>query len=243
VINSTPASVDNTIAVDAGATRATVPPLVRSTTDVLAQGRAPTSTVPQTTTTVGAASTSGDAPEPPSVEPGEAATLMDGVDVDTTLTRLNNELIITAGSLRMVVVGIADDGSVLELDDDGNIRLNQTRTLRVELSNLAVGATVDMWLFSDPTLLDSFVVGDDGAIKSRLAVSTQIPDGKHRLVVRQVTRTRSELVLAVGVVLGPESNGGSAIGWIIFPPLVLAAVAALVIPARRRRNTRAADAG
>ena len=230
-------------ATSAVATPATVPPVVKSTTDVLAIGRAPATTVappttststipPETTTTI-------PAPDAPSALPGSAAATVDGESVATTLSRINNQLVISFGSIKITVSAVDKSGQVLPLDADGNLRLDKDRQVRLQMTNMAVGADVQVWLFSTPTRLGSFIVGSTGELNEVVEVSKDVPDGNHRLVVQQETKRGSRMVFAVGVIIGPKSSSNWSIRWIVLPPLGLASIAALVIPARRRRRKSA----
>ena len=230
-------------ATSAVATPATVPPVVKSTTDVLAIGRAPATTVappttststipPETTTTI-------PAPDAPSAQPGSAAATVDGESVATTLSRINNQLVISFGSIKITVSAVDKSGQVLPLDAEGNLRLDKDRQVRLQMTNMAVGADVQVWLFSTPTRLGSFIVGSTGELNEVVEVSKDVPDGNHRLVVQQETKRGSRMVFAVGVIIGPKSSSNWSIRWIVLPPLGLASIAALVIPARRRRRKSA----
>ena len=148
-------------------------------------------------------------------------------------------MVISFGSIKITVSAVDKSGQVLPLDADGNLRLDKDRQVRLQMTNMAVGADVQVWLFSTPTRLGSFIVGSTGELNEVVEVSKDVPDGNHRLVVQQETKRGSRMVFAVGVIIGPKSSSNWSIRWIVLPPLGLASIAALVIPARRRRRKSA----
>ncbi|MEI8398737.1 MAG: glycine-rich domain-containing protein, partial [Actinomycetes bacterium] len=90
-----------------------------STTIPLTQSKAVvTTTLPRTvtTTTVGP-------PVVDKVDAGQTAVQVDGVKTDATVTRENNQMVVTAGSLSATLSGLDKTGKRSPLDSDGNIHL------------------------------------------------------------------------------------------------------------------------
>ena len=207
-----------------------------STTAAPATTLAPSSTTSTTTTTVVKPPA---LPDAATITLGEAATVVNGESVATTLTRVNNTLVLTSGTIKLVIAAVDQDGNVLPLDANGNIRLTENRLLTVTASNLAASAGVQVWVFSTPTKVGDFTTSTDGGLKETISIPKTVENGAHRLVLTQKSKRGNETLLAVGIAIGAKNSRNWSLGWILFPPLGVASVLALVLPARRRRRNAA----
>ncbi len=238
-----PSSTDVTATTQAP-TATTIPPIqtASSSTDVLARGAAPATTLAPSSTTTTTTTTVVKPPALPdaaTITLGEAATVVNGESVATTLTRVNNTLVLTSGTIKLVIAAVDQDGNVLPLDANGNIRLTENRLLTVTASNLAASAGVQVWVFSTPTKVGDFTTSTDGGLKETISIPKTVANGAHRLVLTQKSKRGNETLLAVGIAIGAKNSRNWSLGWILFPPLGVASVLALVLPARRRRRNAA----
>lgn len=204
-----------------------------STTTTLSGSRTVTSTT-AVSEDEAAVAQSTNAPDAPAVSLGEAASLVGGEQAITLLQRVNDTLVLSVGNLQVVVSAVSSTGEVLPLDVDGNVRLDETRQLQVELENTLPLSTIESWMYSTPTLLGTFTSAIDGSAGETFTVGKEIEDGEHRLVLKQIGADGVEVVMAVGVAIGSLGDSNWTFSRVIMIPLVLAIVAALVIPARRR---------
>ena len=195
-------------------------------------GVATATTVPAPTTTT----TVVPAPEAPEATPGEAGATIDGQSVATQLSRRDNELIVTAGSMSATVYGETADGERIALDADGNLQLNQGDSVVVEGNGFEADSAVDVWLFSTPTRLGDLVTTSSGTLSGSFAVPATIEAGSHRLVLEGTTSDGKEAVIGVGLYLGEYATEGGINRWLIIVPLVLATTLGLVIPTTVRRR-------
>lgn len=203
-----------------------------SVTTAPASRTATTTSIPATTTTT----TTTAVPAAPSADPGEASVVVDGVTVDATVTRSNNQLVIEAGSLSATISGRTADGVPASLDSEGNIRLEEGDSLVLEANGFNPDSALEVWLFSTPTKLGAVSVSSFGSTSGVFALPSGVDAGKHRVVLSGINSDESEAVFAVGIVVGGD-NGIGTVGTILIAlPLGLAILAALVIPARRRRH-------
>lgn len=122
------------------------------------------------------------------------------------------------------------------LDAEGNLRLSDSRTVRVQIENLIPDTQLEAWIFSTPTQLGAYTTPADGSFAADVRIGSEIPDGTHRFVIKQVTPGGNETVMSVGIAIGETVSGGYSIRWIIIATIGLAALAALALPARRRRR-------
>jgi hypothetical protein len=173
------------------------------------------------------------------VAAGEAGVKVGDSVESAVVERVDNKLVVSAGELKATLGGLGTDGSVMPLDEDGNVRLKSGDSVRITLAGFKPGSTVEAWLFSTPVLMGTAKVGVDGQVSGNFVVPRNAPDGAHRIAIVARTKDGKPATLTVGVMVGEwESAGGVAV-WLIVLPIVLAVLGALVLPAtRRRRNPR-----
>lgn len=232
---------------DVTTTTSTLPQVQTATasTDVLARGAAPeTTTTTTTTTTIQPVRNAAfpNAPVAPSAQLGQAAAMVNGVAVEGVISRVNNTLVVRFGDIVLTLSALDADGNILPLDADGNIRLTGTRFLMVAANNLIPSTEVEVWLFSTPTKLATLRSSAKGTVKEKVEIASEIPNGNHRLVLKQQSSSKTATVMSVGIAIGKKKSSNWSIGLIIFPTLSVASIAALVIPARRRRRRNTATA-
>lgn len=201
-----------------------------------------TTTSTSTTSTVAPNSGGTVAPPVPKIQvvaAGEAGVKVGDSVESAVVERVDNKLVVSAGELKATLGGLGTDGSVMPLDEDGNVRLKSGDSVRITLAGFKPGSTVEAWLFSTPVLMGTAKVGVDGQVSGNFVVPRNAPDGAHRIAIVARTKDGKPATLTVGVMVGEwESAGGVAV-WLIVLPIVLAVLGALVLPAtRRRRNPR-----
>lgn len=196
-----------------------------------------------TSTTIAPTTTIAVEPEPPrapEVVVGEAAATIGDSTREADIQRSDNQLVVTVGSLQMVLGSLGSDGSQVPLDGDGNIRLRSGDKVRIKLAGFEPGSTMQAWLFSTPVFLGSVEVGSDGSVTGNFTVPEGAPSGAHRVVIEATTGDGEPATLAIGVNLGEWDSGPGVTVWLIVTPIVLAVVGALVLPATRRRRQSSA---
>ena len=198
-----------------------------------------TSTVPRPVATTVAPSTT--VPEIAEAAPGEASLLVGGEEVEATLSRSNDQLVIAAGEMSATISGVTSDGAIAPLDSEGNIRLSDGDQIQVEASGFAPNSDVEVWLFSTPTLLGTVAVNGEGTASSKFALPRGVESGNHRVALNGKNAVGDDASFAVGIVIGSSSGGVSTAGKVLISvPIALAVLFALVIPARRRRKVELA---
>jgi|688.fasta_scaffold03679_21 hypothetical protein len=196
----------------------------------------PTSTTTTTTTTTTTI------PQSPNVEPGESSLSVNGEPVATTLERKNNQLIISSERMNAVISGRREDGTPAVLDPDGNIRLETGDQLITEVSGFNPDSDVAVWVFSNPIKLGSVTVASTGKATSTFTVPASVESGRHGVVLSGVNPLGERANFSVGIIIGSEGGVGTVGKILIAVPVLLAGVAALTIPARRKRRNSAAPA-
>ena len=198
-----------------------------------------TTTVPPTTTTT----TTIPAPSAPELSSGESGALVDGEEVETTLTRSNNALVVSGAGIEASVYGLSPEGARIDLDEDGLLRLETQDQVVVEAAGYEVGNVVDVWMYSTPTRLGQLIVDATGAIKGSFALPETLESGDHRVVLDGQNNRGQDVVLGIGVSVGEVDQSSLASRLLIIIPVSLAILAALIIPTtlRRRREEHITD--
>jgi hypothetical protein len=209
------------------------------TTTTVAPSRsstAATTTLPRevTTTTVGP-------PVVEKVDAGQSAVQVDGVKTDATVTRENNQMVVTAGSLSATMSGIEKTGKRSPLDSDGNIHLNAGDEIKISVGGFKPGSVVEVWLFSTPTQLGTAVVGADGTVSGTYRLPSGTKSGTHRIVVTARMANGKPTTFTLGILVGDISTTSTLTRVLIAIPIALAIGFGFLLPTqlRRRRRIRA----
>jgi hypothetical protein len=226
---------------------ATIAPMSGTTTAVLNPLRA--QTVQSTTTSIPAVVTSvanaqqPEAPNAPAASPGEAGATVDGKAVSAALTRSENQINVTAGGISAIISGRQTNDQRIELDADGNLRLNDGDRIVVEASGYVANEDVSVWLYSTPTRLGVVTADASGAITAAFDVPPTLDNGNHRLVLDGVNTGGTPVILSIGISYGANESGSSVVQFLIGIPLALAVLFGLFLPAviRRRRENELAE--
>ena len=245
VVNATPSA-----GTEVNQGQASVPAIV-STTNPTATG-SKTSTAPKattspivslpsiaTTTTLspgGQTTVTNNAPSIPIVSAGQAGVQVGDTTEEATVSRTDNQLIISAGPLKATLASINDAGNVGALDDDGNVQLKPGDGVRITLAGFEPNSNVEAWLFSTPILMGNATVKADGTVSGLFAIPEKAPAGAHRIAVVARTKDGKPATLTVGVMVGEQIGRPNVTIWLIISPLLLAILGALTLPATRRRR-------
>jgi hypothetical protein len=224
---------------------------------VLAQNSTVTTTTTTTTvptvvkagnkTTITTSTTSTVAPKQQLVAPSLVntpsaigASTIGGKTATAKTTRVNNQLVFTAGGFTVTLAGVRPDGSIIPLTSEGLLEVRRGDMFRLDAQGFAPGSKVDIWMFSKSYHLTNMEVGADGLIRSSLKVPKSITDGLHHLVMVGVDKANAEAKFEVGMNVGvpPEQWWFSRV--LIAIPIALAVFIGFWLPtsASRRRKRR-----
>jgi hypothetical protein len=193
-----------------------------------------TTTLLPTTTT-----TTEPAPVAPEAAPGESGATVDGEEIETTLTRVDNALVVEAGEISVSVNGLRPDGQKVALDPEGNLRLDREDRVFVSASGYEPDSDVEVWLRSAPVKLAGVRTDARGEFTGIFPLPAGVDAGDHRVVLAGRTKSGGDSIIGVGLRIGEyrkESNTGR---WIISFAIALAVILGLVIPTTTRRRRRA----
>jgi hypothetical protein len=212
-------------------------PIPTTTTSLVKSQPVVATTLPKivTTTTVGP-------PVVDKVDAGQTAVQVDGVKTDATVTRENNQMVVTAGSLSATLSGLDKTGKRSPLDSDGNIHLAAGDEIKISVGGFKPGSLVEVWLFSTPTQLGTAVVGADGTVSGTYRLPAGTKSGTHRVVVTARLANGKTTSFTLGILVGDISTTSTLTRVLIAIPIALAIGFGFLLPnqLRRRRKTRTA---
>ena len=138
-------------------------------------------------------------------------------------------------------VGLPEaSGSVLDSEGSAAIVFEQQQTAIVSGEGFQPDTRVDMWLFSDPTLLGSVIVGADGSFSGEVYLDANFAViGEHTLQLQGVGMDGFIRAANLGVVVeGSEPSNSSALLWWALGVAVLVALLITVVRLVSRRGRR-----
>jgi hypothetical protein len=200
--------------------------------------------IPTTTTTVVATTTVAPKKQvlPPSLvntPSAFGAATIGGKTTKAKTTRVNNQLVFTAGGFTVTLAGVNADGTVVPLSSDGLLEVRRGDMFRLDAQGFAPNTTVNIWMFSKTFLMATIEVGADGLVKSTLTVPKSVEDGLHHLVMVGVDKANAEAKFEVGMNVGVPAKQWWLSRWLLIIPITLAIFAGFWLPttaSRRRRR-------
>jgi hypothetical protein len=190
------------------------------------------------------------APEPnktvnalPELNPGQSLATSAGVpEIVTIEARVETrEVVVLSGEWSFNVSLPENSGVVEEVGAGATLTLVQARTASVSGDGFQPETRVDIWLFSEPTLLGSVVVSADGSFTGEVYLDARyaIP-GQHTLQLQGVADDGFIKAANLGVVVQEpvafttESASG-LLWWLLIAVVVVLVVVTLFVVVRRRR--------
>ena len=229
-----------TIATNSGPTTTVLAPMqVQKTQTAGVAGT--TTTVPPVVTTVAGAPV-GVAPDAPAVAPGEASVVIDGRAVSTTITRVENQITVTAGTMSTTLSGLTSNGNRVALDADGNLVVRKTEQLVLSAAGFEADRDVAVWVYSSPTQVGVIKATADGTISGTFDLPSELEVGDHRLVLESKKSDGQTSVVALGFSYETSNSGSGLTRLLIAVPIFLAMLFGLFLPAiSRRRKQQVAE--
>ena len=215
-----------------------VPTTTTSTTIAPARARTVvTTTLPRvvTTTTLGP-------PIVDKVDAGQSAVQVDGVKTDAVVTRSNNQMVVTSGSLSATLSGLDKTGKRAALDSNGVVHLAVGDVIKISLGGFKPESIVEVWLFSTPTKLGTAEVGSDGKMTGEYKLPFGTKSGAHRVVVTAKLPNGKPTTFTLGILVGDISTTSTLTRVLIAIPISLAIGFGFLLPTRIRRRRKALPA-
>ncbi|MEY2958072.1 MAG: hypothetical protein RLZZ01_640 [Actinomycetota bacterium] len=210
-----------------------------STTDVVSVSTSVSATAepaPNPETTVTSTTLPGVVtPDAPEASLGGASAVVGGDEVAVAITREANALVLGVGEVTTVAYGETPAGDRIPLSAGGELRLETGDMVVVETSGFSSEGSVEVWMFSTPTLLGTIDGGDSGA--GRFMVPPSIEPGDHRLVIAGSISGNVPVVLSLGLRVGLVDDALWS-GIPIWIPVSFAVLLAVLVPTRYSRRRR-----
>ena len=180
----------------------------------------------------------------PDLGPGRSLATSAGSPVEVAVVALPAE--------RSVVVGDGLWEMTVEVDDEraGIEGGSEFPVIRMEQSSVASaygrgfqpGTTASVWMFSDPTLMATVVVSDDGSFTTEFLVDPQfLPIGEHTLQIQGVGEDGFIKAANLGVLVQEPveltSDSASGLLWWVVGAFMAALFVMVLLLARRRRSS------
>lgn len=204
------------------------------------------SLVNATTTTLMATTTTTSLPANPPVDEetvsangGKPSALVDGKEqaVETSVSDANVRL--NAGQVAVDMSAKSSDGKAITPSLDGRYSLSKGSELSLGATGFAPGSSVEIWLYSEPMLLEIAVADSSGRVPFTIKVSDEMESGDHHLVLSGQSYAGDDVSIATPLtILGNSENGviarvSSTIVWIL---LGSALIIGLAVPTTLRRR-------
>jgi len=191
------------------------------------------------------------APEPnreagalPALAFGQSLATSGGIPERVSLTGLpDTGTVAVEGDGWLISVTASRDNGVVE-NSDGNVlvRLNQSSVGLTEGRGFLPGTLATVWLFSDPTLVSTVTVDEDGQFAAEFLVDARlIAPGEHTLQVQGVGYDGFIKAANLGVLVEQpmavtSESASSMLFWILGLVLLALVIVFWFVIARRRRN-------
>jgi alpha-tubulin suppressor-like RCC1 family protein len=201
------------------------------------------STTTTTTTTTSTTVAPKKQPVPPSLvntESAAGAATIAGKVTKAKTTRVNNQLVFSAGGFTVTLAGVNPDGTVIPLSADGILEVRRGDMFRLDAQGFAPGSSVDIWMFSKTIYLGKIEVSPNGLVKSSFKVPKSVSDGLHHLVMVGVDKAEKEAKFEVGMNVGVPPKQWWYSRILIAIPISIAVFFGFWLPtsaSRRRRRT------
>lgn len=159
-----------------------------------------------------------------------------GKPADSQVSRLNNEVVIRSGPVSAALAALDSKGAVAPLDPGGNVRLQPGAKIRLNAKGFKPGTAVNVWLFSTPIHIGALKADSTGSVRGEVFIPKNVESGNHRIAIEAVLPDGEKATVALGVQVGDYKKESNIATWLIVTPIVLAVMAALFLPAVRRRR-------
>ena len=183
-------------------------PSISLSTTTTTVTRVGTSAVVSTTTTSTTSTTVAPKKQPvapPSLintESAAGAATVGGKVTKARTTRVNNQLVFTAGVFTVTLAGVDVAGTVIPLTSEGLLEVRRGDMFRLDAQGFAPNSKVDIWMFSKTIYLGQIEVGVNGLVRSTFKVPKSVDDGLHHLVMVGVDKAEKEATFEVGMNVG-----------------------------------------
>lgn len=182
----------------------------------------------------------------PAMTPGQSIATSGGEPVPVTVTPVaEQKLALVEGDGWTMAINVASETGGVEPSEGGALlKLVRNDTTVVSGSGFMPGTRADVWLFSDPTLLGTVTIDENGEFTGEMNIdANMVPVGEHTLQLQGVGEDGYVKAANMGVLVDDPveamptavESAGWLLWWVAGAFLLLLLVVLFVIAARRRR--------
>ena len=183
----------------------------------------------------------------PTMTPGSSIATNAGVPEEVRVSAVEEQkLAVVEGDGWSMAIGVAaEDGGVQATDGGASLNLVRNETARVSGDGFMPGTRADVWLFSEPTLLGTVAIDEEGRFDGEVNIDGRvIAVGDHTLQLQGVGEDGYVRAANMGVTVGDpaevvptaEQNSVMFIWWVLAAIVLIALVIVFWIAANRRRQ-------
>ena len=183
----------------------------------------------------------------PTMSPGQSIATSGGEPVPVTITPVSDQklAVVEGDGWTMAVIVTSDQGGVEPADGGALLRLVRNESAMVSGSGFMPGTRADVWLFSDPTVLGTVTVDENGEFTGEVNIDpSMIPVGEHTLQLQGVGEDGYVKAANMGVLVDDPTTAANTTGeqsltfiWWVLAATLLAALMIWLLVARRRRTS------
>lgn len=138
---------------------------------------------------------------------GNAASTVGGRRADVTVDRTAGGTTVSGEGYRMTLspggAPAAGGGGDDVTPASGTLRLHRGQEARVEVDGFAADSPVELWMFSEPSLLGEFTTDADGALdEAGATIPADVATGAHTLQAEGTLPDGREVAVALGIEVG-----------------------------------------
>lgn len=181
----------------------------------------------------------------PAMQPGQSIATSGGEPIPVTITPVSDQkLAVVEGEGWTMAVNVnSEQGGVEPAEGGALLKLVRNETALVSGSGFMPGTRADVWLFSDPTLLGTVTIDENGEFTGEVNIDpNMIPVGQHTLQLQGVGEDGYVKAANMGVLVDDpaEAVADTAtasltfLWWIIAAVLVVLVLVVLLVSRRRR---------
>lgn len=183
----------------------------------------------------------------PAVELGNALFWSAGKPTDAIITGVEDQklAVVEGDGWNMAINLEAEDAAVQETETGALLELVRDERIQVSGTGFLAGTRADVWLFSEPTLLGTVTIDENGEFAGEVDIDPDlIPTGEHTLQLQGVGQDGYVKAASMGVVVDDAAaetvtqssdSPVTVAWWVVAAVILLVLLVIAVLVARRRR--------
>jgi hypothetical protein len=183
----------------------------------------------------------------PTMQPGQSVATSAGEPIDLIVTPVPDQKIaVFEGDGWSMAVNVnSGQGSVEPTEGGAMMTLAHSAPLALTGAGFMPGTRVDVWLFSEPTLLGTATIDENGEFVGEVTIDpSMVPVGEHTLQLQGVAVDGYTKAASLGVVVEAldtapveqDPMGFGLIWWVLSMAIVVVIAAVMVVAFRGRRR-------